>query len=153
MITLWLATGVLAKAPAAAEQPIRGGDDAGRSRSSRRAVESRPVIYLWPERKEEALEAIEAVQEIAEPASSPASPSPEAVALQSLRVAIEQEATAAIIRARLEAAAVALQDMDRVIADAHRAALIEDMRQAAIAAAMAREQSDMEIAFAVAVLL
>lgn len=147
MLALWLGAGVIAAQaapPAVDDSGNFGGDDAPRA--------PRPVIYLWPERKEEAIEAIEAVEDAAEDASAPAQAISEAP-LSALREAIEQDAASTIIRTRLAAAEAVLSLLDTAILDAHRAALIEDMRKAAIAAAMAREQFEIEIALALCLLV
>ena len=139
MLSLWLAVGVLGSGQNGLQlQPPAkiGGDDAPRA--------PRPIIYLWPERKEEAIEAIEAVEDETEPTNS----APQSEAIADLREAIEKDATAAIIRAALARAEQALRSADRMVEEARRAALIEDMRRAAIAAAVARENAEIEIAAA-----
>lgn len=141
-MSLLLALAGRQAAPAIPSRPA-GGDDA----PGKGPREVRPVIYLWPERKEEALEAIEAVEQASE---APEGGSRQAVA--DLRAAIEQEAAAAVIRDRLAIAEAALVAIDAAIIDAHQRALFEDMRQAAIAAALAREQFEMEVAIALCLL-
>jgi len=144
MLALWFGAGVLASQPSAPpvvdEIARYGGDDA--------PLAARPVIYLWPEKKAEAIEAIEAVEDETEPTNT----APQSEAVADLREAIEKDATAAIIRATLARAESLLDETERRVADARRAALIEDMRQAAIAAAMAREQMEIEIAVAICLL-
>ena len=143
MLALWLGAGVIAAQaapPAVDDSGNFGGDDAPRA--------PRPVIYVWPERKEEAIEAISAVEDETEPTNT----APQSEAIADLREAIETDATAAIIRARLAAAEAAMASIDAAIASAHRAALIEDMRQAALMAALARDQFEMEVAVALCLL-
>lgn len=144
MLALWLATGVIAAQQTA--PAIYGGDDAPGAGYLRKP---RPVIYVWPERKEEAIEAISAVEDETEPTNT----APQSEAIADLREAIETDATAAIIRARLAAAEAAMASIDAAIASAHRAALIEDMRQAALMAALARDQFEMEVAIALCLLV
>lgn len=145
MLALWFGAGVLASqppTPAVVDEIVRyGGDDTPRA--------PRPVIYLWPEKKAEAIEAIEAVEDETEPTNT----APQSEAVAGLREAIEKDATAAIISTTLARAELLLAETERRVADARRAALIEDMRQAAITAAMAREQMEIEIAVAICLLV